>query len=326
MVKLALIGCGYWGKNYVRAIENMPNIQLKYVYDVAEPSIPIPEGIVFTQNFDQVLGDEEVKGVIIAIPAKYIYNITKQALEAGKHVLMEKPMTDSSERAMELVKLAEEKNLTLMLGHIYVHHPAIRKLKELIDRGELGKILHIYSIRAAPGPVRNADEVNALWDLAPHDISIFLYLLGREPDKVRGYSSDFLREGIVDSASFSLRFGDVLAEAHIRWLDAEKIRKFTVIGDKKIAIFDDLADEKLKIHNIRVNFSEKVKVVNEGMYAPQTEEISPLENQIKHFVECLEERKTPITDGYNGYCVVKILEEIEKSFEGIKETKLIRVE
>src|SRR3989338_1339832 len=192
MLKVVLIGCGYWGKNYVRTIENIPELQLKYVYDAAQPSIPIPEKIIFTRSINEVLDDPEVSGVIIAIPAQYIFEITKKCLEAGKHVLMEKPMTDSSEKADELIKLAQNKKKILMVGHIFMHHPAVQKLKQLIDSGELGEILHIYSIRAAPGPVRNSDEVDALWDLAPHDLSIFTYLLGKNPDKVRAFSSDFL--------------------------------------------------------------------------------------------------------------------------------------
>ena len=277
MLKVGLIGCGYWGKNYVRTIENIPELQLKYVYDASQPSIPIPEKIIFTRSINEVLDDPEVSGVIIAIPAQYIFEITKKCLEAGKHVLMEKPMTDSSEKAEELIKLAQNKKKILMVGHIFMYHPAVQKLKQLIDSGELGEILHIYSIRAAPGPVRNADEVNALWDLAPHDLSIFTYLLGKNPDKVRAFSSDFLRPGIVDSASFSLRFGNILTEAHVRWLDAEKIRKVTVIGNKKIAVFDDLAEKKLKIYNTKVEFnSEKAKVVDEGMYVPEIENTSTL--------------------------------------------------
>lgn len=323
MMKLALIGCGYWGKNYVKTFDNINEAQIKYVYDKAQPSIPIPQNIIFTQNIDDILNDSEVKGVIIAIPTRYIFDITKKCIEAGKHILMEKPMTESSEKARKLIEIAKEKGVVLMVGHIFVHHPAVRKLKEIIDKGELGKILHVYSIRAAPGPVRNADEVNALWDLAPHDISIFLYLLGKIPKKVRAFSTDFLRPGIIDSASFSLRFDDVLAEAHVRWLDAEKIRKFTIIGDKKIAVFDELANEKLKIYNKRVEFDkEKAKIIDEGMYAPEIEEISPLENQCRHFLECVEKGKIPLTDGENGYMVVKILEDIEGSFKNFQEVKL----
>lgn len=324
--KLALIGCGYWGKNYVKTLGNIPDLRLKYIYDKAQPSIPIPPGIIFTQNLDAVLNDSEVKGIIIAVPARNIFEIARKCLEAGKHVLMEKPMTDSSEKAKELVKLAEKRKLTLMVGHIFVHHPAIRKLKELIEEGELGKILHIYSIRAAPGPVRNADEVNALWDLAPHDLSIFLYLLGKEPDKIRAFSTSFLRKGVVDSASFSLKFGEVLAEAHVRWLDAEKIRKITVIGDKKIAIFDDLVQEKLKIYNTKVSFSEngKAEVIDLGVEVPELEQVSPLEKQCRHFLECIEKKEKPLTDGENGYEVVKLLEKIEKAFENFKETGLSR--
>lgn len=320
--EFALIGCGYWGKNYVKTIENLPEMNLKYVYDIAQPSIPIPDHMKFTQDLNEVANDPDVKAVIIAIPTKKIFEITKLFLENGKHVLMEKPMTDSSEKARKLIDLAKQKNLKLMVGHIFAHHPAITKLKELIDLGELGKILHIYSIRSAPGPVRNADEVNALWDLAPHDLSIFLHLTGKLPNKIRAYSSDFLRNKIIDSTSFSLRFDDLLAEAHVRWIDAEKIRKVTVVGEKKIAIVDDLADQKLKIYNTSVKFDgNKAEVIEQGMYAPTLDIKSPLEQQCLHFAECISQDKTPITDGENGYNVVKLLEQIEGASENFSEVE-----
>lgn len=323
MVKLALLGCGYWGKNYVKTIENIPNIELKYVYDANQPSIQLPEHIIFTQKLDDITNDPEVQGVIIAIPTQYIFQLTKQVLEAGKNVLMEKPMTDNSDKASQLIQIAKQKNALLMVGHIFMYHPAVQKIKQMINSGELGKILHVYSIRAAPGPVRNADEVNALWDLAPHDLSIFTYLLNEEPTKVRAFSSDFLRKGIIDSASFSLRFGDVLAEAHVRWLDGDKIRKFTVIGDKKIAVFDDLAEKKLILHNKHVEFNnEKAEVIDKGIEYPEYPDTSPLENQIKHFVECLEQNKKPLSDGENGKLVVSLLENIENSFKNFQEIHL----
>jgi len=315
MIKLGLIGCGYWGKNYVNSIQNIPHLSLKYVYDKALPSIPIPQNIIFTQNLDDILNDKEIKGVIIAIPTQYIFEVTKKCLEAKKHVLMEKPMTNSSKKARELIDLAKKNNVKLMIGHIFSHHPSIKKLKEIIDSGEIGKILHIYSVRAAPGPVRNADEINVLWDLAPHDLSIFLYLLNKKPDKIRGYSSDFLRPGIIDSASFSLKFGDVLAEAHVRWWDAEKNRSLLVIGSEKIAVFNDLANEKLKIYNKKVVLVPKTKIIDEGYYVPIVNNTSPLENQCRHFAECIEKNKNPLTDGENGFEVVKLLEDIEKSFK-----------
>lgn len=322
MIKLGLIGCGYWGKNYVKTLENIPYAKLKYVYDRAQPSIAIPQEIIFTQKIEDILNDKEIEGVIIAIPARNIFEITKKCLEAGKHVLMEKPMTDKSEKAKELVDLSREKNLVLMVGHVFIYHPAVTKMKEIIDSGELGKILYIYSIRAAPGPVRNFDEINVLWDLAPHDISIFLYLLGKNPDRVEGFSSNFLREGIIDSASFKLGFEDIDAEAHVRWIDAEKARKFTVIGDKKIAVFDDLAEEKLKIYNKKVIFENKPKIIDEGAYASEISNTSPLENECRHFIECIEQGRKPLTDGESGYDVVRILERIEEIFKNKNNNKM----
>ncbi|MBU0958680.1 MAG: Gfo/Idh/MocA family oxidoreductase, partial [Nanoarchaeota archaeon] len=214
-----------------------------------------------------------------------------------------------------LIEIAEKNNLILMVGHIFTYHPAITELKKLMDSKELGKIEYIYSIRVGPGPVRNNDEVNALWDLAPHDISIFLYLLGKEPDKIKAFSSNFLRKKIIDSASFLLKFGDIITEAHVRWWDAEKIRKFTIIGDKKIAVFDESSTEKLKIYNKRIEINNgKTKIIDEGMFAPNLDTTSPLEIQCRHFLDCIKNNKKPLTDGKNGYNVVKILEDIENSF------------
>ena len=315
-MNLSLIGCGYWGKNYVNTFENISEAKLKYVYDAAKPSIILPKQILFTQNLDDILKDPEIKGIIIAIPTRKMYEVVKKCLESGKHVLMEKPMTESSKKAKQLIDIAKKHNSILMVGHVFNYHPAIIKLKELIDQKELGNIKHIYSIRVAPGPVRNSNEINALWDLAPHDISIFLYLLGENPIHTKAFATHFLREEVMDSASFSLKFKDIMAEAHVRWWDAEKIRKFTVIGDKRIAIFDELAQEKLKVYNKKVEIvNGKTKIIDEGSYAPEIGNISPLENQCRHFIGCIEKGKKPLTDGMNGYNVVKILEEIERSIK-----------
>ena len=308
-MKIALIGCGYWGKNYVKTLQNNAYLELKYVFDINNPSITLPQNIIFTQNLNDILNDSEVEGVIIAIPTKKIFEVAKKCLEAGKNVLMEKPMTDSSQKANELIEIANRNNRILMIGHIFVYHPAIKKLKEIIEKGELGKILYAYSARIAPGPVRNSEEIDALWDLAPHDLSIFNYLFGKQYSDLRAFSNNFLRKDIIDSASVTMKFGDIPVEIHVRWWDSEKIRKITIIGERKIAVFDDIAEKKLKIYDKNIDLKNS-KINDYGEYYVEIENKSALENQCMHFFGCIQNHKKPLTDGESGLNVVKILEEI----------------
>ena len=319
--KLALIGCGYWGKNYVKTLLSM-NASLKYVCDTSEPSIAIPEGSIFTKNIEEILNDSEIDKIIVAVPTAHIFEVVKKCLFAGKNVLMEKPMTKSSTKAKELKKMADEKNLILMVGHIFDYHPALKKLKELINQGEIGKVLYAYSIRAAPGPVRNSSGTNALWDLAPHDLSIFLNLFGDFTGELNAFGSDFIEKDVLDSVTFSMKFKEVFAEAHLRWIDAEKNRKLTVIGDKKIAVFDDLAKDKLKIYTTFVDFNEKGKVVEKGVTVPELENNSPLENQCRHFIECVENNTVPISNAEEGIKVVELIEKIESKIRSQNESSI----
>ena len=309
---LALIGCGYWGKNYIKELERVQEAKLKYVYDINKPAVEIPQHIVFTQNINDVIRDKDVRGVIIAIPTKYIFDMTKKFLEAGKDVLMEKPMTESSNEALQLIDLAKRNNSILMVGHVFIHHPAIQKLKAMLDSNELGNIVYIYSQRTAPGPIRNADEIDVLWDLAPHDLSIFFYLLEKEPAAIKGFATSFLRKNIFDAASFSFKLGDTAVEAHVRWLDTEKTRRMIIIGDKKIVVFDDLQQNKLKIYNSRVEFGEKVRIIENGTTIPEINDETPLGMQCRHFIACIENRKEPLTNGESGHKVVKTLEAITR--------------
>ena len=293
-IKLALIGCGAWGRNYVKTLNNIQEAELKYIVDIKKPDIEIGNTI-FTENLDKVLNNKEIKAVIVAVPTENIFELTKKCLEAGKNVLMEKPMTNSSEKALKLVKLAENKALILMVGHLYCYNPAIIKLKGLIESGELGKILYCFSLKTSFQIRKN---INVLWDMGCHDISVFLYLFNKKPEEISGFSS----QNEIDAVSFCMKFNDIFVESHIRGIDIERNRKLIVIGEKKIAMFDD---DVLTIYN-------KNKEIITESFIVETEQTSSLEKQCRHFLDCLKQNKKPLTDGKNGYEVVKIIEEIER--------------
>lgn len=295
IIKLALIGCGNWGKNYVKTLKNIKEAELKYVVDIKKPDIELGN-VIFTENLDIVLNDKEIKAVIVAVPTEHSFDVIKKCLGGNKNILMEKPMTNSSKKAFELLKLADRSSLILMVGHLYCYNPAIVKLKEFVESGELGKILYCFSIKTSFAVREN---INVLWDMGSHDISVFFYLFGK-PVEIKGFASD-----TIDAASFSMKFRGIFAEAHIRGVDAERNRKLIVIGDKKIALFDD---DILKIYN------RNGKTAAEGVVV-ETEQVSSLEKQCRHFLECIKQHKTPLTDGKNGYEVVKTIEEIERKMK-----------
>ncbi|MBT4502982.1 MAG: Gfo/Idh/MocA family oxidoreductase, partial [Gemmatimonadetes bacterium] len=238
-VTLACVGAGYWGKNLVRIFDGLSGVRLKWVCDASEK---VQAGmrqqygdVEVTGELEQVLNDEEVEGVVLAVPAVGHFGAARQVLEADKHVYVEKPLTLSAAEAEELVALADQQGKVLMVGHLMVYHPAVQMLKGMVERGELGEIYYLYAQRVNLGIVRK-DE-NALWSLAPHDISILLHLLDQEPDSVSARGECYLQEGIEDVVFASLHFADgKMAQVQVSWLDPHKVRKLTVVGSRKMAV------------------------------------------------------------------------------------------
>jgi predicted dehydrogenase len=321
-VRVGVVGAGYWGPNLIRNFAALPNAALTMICDLDPRRLhavgeQYPD-VALTTNYQDLL-DSDVDAIAIATPVKTHYALVKQALLAGKHVLVEKPLTANVRQAAELVALAEEQGLLLMVDHTMVLSPAVRKLCELVRRGELGDIWHVSMERLALGLFRR--DVNVLWDLAPHDISILLEVLGAQPVATSARGACHVQPGIQDVAYVELRFpGDVMAHVHVSWLDPGKVRRMTVIGSKKMAILDDVAEDKLTIYDRGVDMVEadgREQLVyrfgeGESMALPKDE---PLRRQCATFVECIARGEWSASYAEQGLNVVRILEQADRSLQ-----------
>ena len=322
---IACVGAGYWGRNLVRVFHGLPEVRLKWVCDLSEE---IRDGVrqqyrdvEVAEVLDPVLADPEVEAVVLAVPAGQHFKAARRALLAGKHVYVEKPMTLDVGDAEELVELADRQGKVLMVGHLLLYHPAVQMLKGLIDRGELGDIYYLYSQRVNLGIVRK-DE-NALWSLAPHDIAIILYLLDQEPDSVSARGECYLQEGIEDVVFVNLHFADEkMAQVQVSWLDPHKVRKLTIVGSQKMAVFDDVESaEKVRIYDKAAeqgryeSYGEAITLRFGDVVIPHVHMAEPLKVECQHFVECVREERRPRSDGRDGLRVVRALEGAQRSLE-----------
>lgn len=312
---IAVIGCGYWGENLVRNFARLG--VLHTICDtssslVAKLASQYPAASVGT-DYHEVLSNREVRGIVIATPAPLHYTMAKEALLNGKDVFVEKPFTTSRAAAEELVAISSQKGQILMVGHLLLYHPAVQKLKKYIQAGELGEIYYLYSTRVNLGQVRR-DE-NALWRLVPHDLATFIYLLDECPQVVAAQGSSYLQPNFIDVVFVTLKFQRVLAHVHASWLDPHKIRQLTIVGSKKMAIFDDMAAvNKLQIHDKRVVSDTQVLASGETIL-PKLDLNEPLELECREFIECLKARKQPRSDARMGLEVTKILAAAQKSLQ-----------
>lgn len=307
---IGLIGLGYWGKNILRNLH-----ELEILHTACDSNLSILSerkkefsDINWTSNFEDVFKDKDIKAVVISTSANTHYEHTKKALLAGKDVFVEKPLALTVREGEEIVELAKKENKILMVGHILYYHPAVIKLKELISSGELGKIQYIYSNRLNIGKLRT--EENILWSFAPHDISVILMLIGEEPIKISAFGGDYLNKGIYDTTLTTLEFqNNVKSHIFVSWLHPYKEQKLIVVGDKAMAVFDDVSKEKLFLYPHKIEWKDgKIPVAQKADY--QVIPISkgePLKLELEHFVECVKERKIPKTDGVEGLKVLKIL-------------------
>jgi predicted dehydrogenase len=321
-VRVGVVGAGYWGPNLIRNFAALPDVALAMICDLDPKRLQAvgeqhPDAALTTNNQD--LLDSDLDAIAIATPVKTHYRLVKQALLAGKHVLVEKPLTANVRQAAELVALAEERHLLLMVDHTMVLSPAVRKLRELLRSGELGEIWHVSMERLALGLFRR--DVNVLWDLAPHDISILLEVLGSTPIAVSARGACHVQPGIQDVAYVELRFpGNVMAHVHVSWLDPGKVRRMTVVGSQKMAILDDVAEDKLCVYDRGVDTVEEngrprlVYRFGEGepVALPKDE---PLRRQCARFVDCVASGEWPASYAEQGLNVVRILEQADRSLQ-----------
>lgn len=317
MNKIAVIGCGYWGKNLVRNFNDLGVLDTvcdddKTALDKTLAQYP---NIRTTTNIDDVLKSKEIKAVAIATPAVTHFELAKKAIISGKDVFVEKPLAIAVNEAEELIRLAEEKRILLMVGHILQYHPAVKKLKELISDGELGKIRYIYSNRLNIGKLRT--EENILWSFAPHDISVMLMLMGEEPLNISSFGGDYLNPGINDVTMTTLEFKNgVKGHIYVSWLHPYKEQKLIVVGSKAMAVFDDVSKEKLFLYPHKIEWQDgKIPLAHKAEHKTISfEPGEPLKLELQHFIECIENRLQPRTSGEEGLRVLKVLEAAEKPF------------
>jgi predicted dehydrogenase len=324
MVQVAVVGVGGWGKNLARNYFQMPECTLKYLCDLDKKKLEqlrlqLP-GTAITTCFEDLLDDPDLQAIVIATTAATHYPLCKAALQAGKDVFVEKPFVLAVAQAEELIQIAAQEGRILMVGHLLEYHPVINRLKRMIDSKELGEIYYIYTQRVNLGTVRN-DE-NALWNFSPHDVSTILYLLEREPSDISARGQSYLQAGIEDVVFLTLNFsGRSMAHIHVSWLDPHKIRKITIVGSKKMAVFDDIeSTEKLRVYdksaeqNTHYNsFAEYVTLRFGDITIPHVKIEEPLRLECQHFLECIRERKQPLSDGRDGLRVLRVLDAAQRS-------------
>jgi predicted dehydrogenase len=336
---VAVIGLGHWGPNLARNISILDNADLHSLVDSDEATLTrlgerYPSARLY-REIDPVLADDDVHAVMLATPPATHFDLARTAIEAGKHVFVEKPLALTSEHSQILIDLAEQKGLTLMVGHTFLYNEAVAVLKETISSEDFGKVLYIYSQRLNLGQIRS--DVNVLWNLAPHDVSILVGLLDEEPHSVsaRGYS--FIQPDIQDVVYMNLDFpSGVTANVHLSWLDPRKVRQMTVVGANKMIVYDDTdPDAMIQVYDRGVSkvpleepigsyetFEEFRLLLRSGdVDVPTIKMVEPLSRECAHFVECVINGSTPISDGHAGLQVARVLEAADRSLrnDGVKQ-------
>jgi predicted dehydrogenase len=319
-IKLGVVGCGYWGPNLIRNFRSLPDCSLKMMCDLSEDRLKhlrslYPE-VKGETDFGHMLNGAGLDAIVIATSVKSHYPMAKASLLAGKHTFIEKPMAASSEQCEELIEIAEKKGLILMIGHTFLYSPAVRKIKEIVEWGDLGDIRYISARRLNLGLFQK--DINVAWDLAPHDLSIILHIMGEMPISVNCRGSAHVTPGVEDVTSMCLTFAkDRSAIVQSSWLDPRKIREMTIVGSKRMIVYDDVAPlEKIKVFDVRVErpphydtFAEFHYAYHYGdVYVPYIKQEEPLKTECQHFLDCIRDGKTPLSNGAQGMDMVKILE------------------
>jgi predicted dehydrogenase len=323
-LRLGLVGYGYWGPNLARNFHQLPGAWLVACADMDAARLNEVERLYpsvkqLAREARELIENPTLDALVIATPARSHFTLARLALEAGKHVLVEKPLTMSSAEARVLIETARAHKRVLMVGHTFEFNPAVWKIQELLAQGALGELYYIYSTRVNLGRVQT--DVNALWSIAPHDVSILLYLLGSLPTTVSAHGGTYVSHGVQDVVFCLLTFpNNVQAHIHASWLDPSKTRQMTFVGSDKMIVYDDVDPEaKLKIYDKGVYkrgdaFGEfQLRVRSGDIHIPRIDLTEPLKYECTHFLECIRENKTPRSDGENGLRVVEVLEAAQQS-------------
>jgi predicted dehydrogenase len=317
---IGVIGCGYWGPNLARNFNQLPTSRVKYCCDLDEKRLKhmrsLYPNVETTTRYQDLIDDSDVDAIAIATPVSSHYPLAKACLEGGKHVLVEKPLTGKIAEAEELVDLANKKGLVLFTGHTFVYNAAVQKMRELIEGKELGETYYVSSVRVNLGLFQ--EDINVIWDLAPHDISIMNFLFGCDPVTVCTYAKSYIRKGIEDVAFLVLQYpNNIIAHIHVSWLDPCKIRRTTLVGSKKMLVYDDTSTlEKIRVYDKGVSIQPHYDTFGEFQLAyrfgdiivPKINDVEPLKSECGHFVECIKNGAVPRSDGRAGLSVVKVVE------------------
>ena len=322
-VRVGVVGLGYWGPNLARNLAAIPGCELRWLCDPVEEAreklAQTFPGARASGELSDLLGDAELDALVLATPVPTHAGLALQVAQAGKHCFVEKPLATTAADAERAVAAAAAAGKILMVGHLLEYHPAVGRLKQLIDGDELGALYYIYGNRLNLGQLR-ADE-NALWSLGAHDVSVALHLIGEEPEQCLAHGASYVRPGVQDVVFCYLRFpSGIVAHLHLSWLDPHKERRLTVVGARRMATFDDmLLEGKLTVYD--KGFDEDTRSWGEYIarsgesFSPRIANAEPLRIECEHFVECIRTGATPRSDGHSGLRVVRVLEELQRSLD-----------
>jgi predicted dehydrogenase len=326
-IKIGVVGCGYWGPNLVRNFNTLADCQLKMMCDTSEERLDhlksLYPDVQRATDYEFMLNGVGLDAVVIATSVRWHYPMAKASLQTGKHTFIEKPMASSSAECEELIEIAQKKGVVLMTGHTFLYSPVVRKIKEIVEQGDIGDIRYICARRLNLGLFQK--DINVAWDLAPHDISIIQHIMGEPPIAVNCRGCAHITPGVDDVTMICLTFTKQrTAIIHNSWLDPRKIREMTIVGSKRMIVYDDVAPlEKIRVFDARVEtpphydtFAEFQYAYHYGdVYVPYVKQEEPLRSECQHFLDCIKTGATPLTGGKNGLELVRILEASSKSLQ-----------
>jgi len=327
--RIGVIGCGHWGPNHIRVFSQFKDCTVTAIADANEKRLAtvcemFPQARGFA-DYGALLRDGGVDAVVVVTPTKTHFSVVRDALNAGKHVLCEKPLCTDAAEGIQLVELAKARELVLMVGHIFLFNPGLLKVKELLDAGEIGSVRSLSAVRTNLGPVRS--DVNAAWDLASHDIAVFNWLLGAEPLEVNAMGAAFLQPGIEDVAVITLKYpGNVLASIHCSWLDPKKVRQMTLVGSKRMITWDDLAlsnpvavyEKTVETNREVTDYGEflRLSMLDGDVHLPKVKAEEPLRAQDSAFIRAVLGSRPVISDGAFAVGVVRVLQKVQRALSG----------
>ena len=325
MLKVGVVGCGYWGPNLIRNFTQLDGSDVVICADLREERLAhmkrLYPSLETTQNYKDIFARDDIEAVVIATPPQTHHGIAMQALQAGKHLFVEKPLGISTTECEEMVAEAEKRKLKLMTGHTFVYTAAVNKVKELIQAGELGDIMYISTTRVNLGIFQEA--INVVWDLAPHDVSILNYILDSTPDSVAAQGHSYIRGNVEDVAFLTFKYPkSIMTHVHVSWLNPNKIRSTTVVGSKKMLVYDDISSlEKIRIYDKGVTVQPHYDTFGEfqlsyrfgDIFIPKLDDSEPLKVATQHFVDCIRKDLIPRSSGMDGLNVVRVIEASNES-------------